>query len=103
MIQETHKVDSNGNPAGGFTLGNGFRIDWQDGPLKIGGTLADPNGAFVEDVIAAAIGRIQFYQDSRFHCLHNATALGHLRAAMESLMERTRERNDRGVEGTHNI
>jgi hypothetical protein len=56
-----------------------------------------PNGARVEDVIAAAIGRIEFYQRSRHHCIENAVALGHLRAAVEVLEERTRARADRGI------
>lgn len=101
MIIETHNLDQDGNPAGGETTGTGIIIHWQDGPLMVDGRRADPNGAFVEDVIKAAIGRIEFYQDSRFHTLHNAVALGNLRAALEALDERTRDRTDRGVEGTH--
>lgn len=100
-IEQKHTTDENGNPAGGTTTGVGFVINWQDGPLRVGGERRDPNGAFVEDVIVAAIGRIQYYQLSKFHCLHNAIALGHLRAALEVLKERTQDREDRGVEGTH--
>lgn len=40
-------------------------------------------------------------RQSQFHCLHNAIAVGHVRAALEALDERTRGRQDRGVEGTH--
>lgn len=100
-ITQEHKVDENGNPAGGVTTSVGFTIDWQNGPLAVDGTRREPNGAFVEDVIAAAIGRIEFYQSSRFHGLHNAVALGHLYAAAAALTERTRDRTQRGVEGTH--
>ena len=103
-IGEEHKVDAKGRPAGGTTKGKGINIKWQNGPLVAkDGTRKDPNGAFVEDVIDAAIGRIEFYQDSEFHSLHNAVALGHLRAAAEALDERTREREYRGVEGTHEL
>jgi hypothetical protein len=102
-IEQDHNVDSNGNPAGGTTTGVGIRIEWQNGPLAVDGIRREPNGAFVEDVIDAAIGRIEFYQSSQFHCLENAAALGHLKAAAEVLAERTRGRERRGVEGTHRI
>ena len=100
IIQE-HKVDKANRPAGGTTKGKGINIRWQNGPLMVGGKYKEPNGAFVEDVIAAAIGRIEFYQKSEFHCVENAVALGHLLAAAEILAERTRGREARGVEGTH--
>ena len=103
LISQLHFTDGDGNPAGGRTRGVGIMIDWQDGPLAVDGVRKEPNGAFVEDIVDAAIGRIEFYQGSRFHCLENATALGHLRAAAEVLAERTRERERRGVEGTHQI
>src|SRR5215469_18607581 len=102
-VVQQHNTDGNGNPAGGYAFGTGFRIEWQNGPLMVDGERAEPNGAFVEDVIAVAIGRIEHYQASRFHCLHNAVALGHLRAAAEALAERTRDRERRGVEGTHQL
>lgn len=101
MVTEEHKVDTDGNPAGGITSARGLDIRWQNGPLGRNGDRVEPNGAFVEDVIRAAIGRIEFYQSSRFHGIHNAVALGHLRAALEVLEERTRDRESRGVEGTH--
>lgn len=95
-----NETDQNGNPAGGWWTETGIDIEWQDGPiLEAGGR----NGAFVEDVIRAAINRIEYYQGSKFHCVENAVALGHLRAALEVLTERTRAREDRGVEGTHTV
>lgn len=101
VIGQQHKVDDNGNPAGGDTHGVGFDIEWQNGPLAVDGVRKEPNGAFVEDVILAVIGRIEFYQKSKFHGIHNAVALGNLYAALEVLQERTRDREQRGVEGTH--
>lgn len=83
MIQHHDAVDADGNPAGGVTEATGIAIHWQNGPLNVDGIRKAPNGAFVEDVI------------------ENAVALGHLRAAAEVLEERTRNREDRGVEGTH--
>jgi hypothetical protein len=102
-ITQDHRTDTNGNPAGGTTTSIGLAIEWQDGPLMVDGVRREPNGTFVEDVIAAAIGRIEFYQSGRFHCLANASALGHLKAAAEVLAERTRDRERRRVEGTHQI
>ncbi len=100
-ITEDHKLDADGNPAGGSTRGIGLAIDWQDGPLGRGADRNEPNGAFVEGVIKAAIGRLEFYQGGPFHCLHNAVALGYLNAALGVLGERTRDREGRGVEGPH--
>lgn len=96
-------TDNKGNPAGGHVDAEGLSIYWQEGPL---GSPTDPdrrepNGAFVETVIRAAAQRIDYYQQSKFHCVENAIALGHLNAALEVLAERTRGRTVRGVEGTH--
>lgn len=102
-IDQYHATDNNDNPAGGYTCGIGLNIEWQNGPLAVDGVRLEPNGAFVESVIQAAIGRIEFYQGSKFHSIHNAVALGHLKAALEVLQERTRDRESRGVEGTHSI
>lgn len=102
VTTENH-LDADGNPAGGNVHGVGIRIEWQNGPLGRDGDRIEANGAFVEGVIEAAIDRIYFYQLTKFHSLHNAVALGHLKAALEVLGERTREREDRQVEGTHTV
>ena len=94
-------VDEQGNPAGGVVTGKGLEITWQNGPLGRGENRQEPNGAFVETVIDAVAQRIAFYQNSKFHCIENAIALGHLNAALEVLNERTKARDDRDVEGTH--
>lgn len=99
----TNDNDKDGNPAGGTVQGTGLRIKWQKGPLGSGLARKEPNGAFVEDVIEACAERIEFYQDGKFHCVENAVALGHLKAALEILDERTKARQDRNVEGTHII
>ena len=105
-IKENHKTDEHGNPTGGVTEGCGLRVSWQDGPLGRDGDRIAPNGAFVEGVIAAAIGRIQFYQTAsnrKFACRENAVALTHLETALLWLGKRTADREDRGVEGTHDV
>ena len=89
------------NPAGGTTFGRGFDIGWQNGPLGRGDDRKEPNGAFVEDIIASAADRLQYYQDSRFARKSNAMALVHLDEALRALDARTADREDRDVEGTH--
>lgn len=98
-----HFTDANSNPTGGTTYGTGFSIGWQQGPLGRGEDRKAPNGAFVEDIIAAAADRIQFYQDSRFACDENQQALDHLNAALAILDARTKAREERQVEGLHKV
>ena len=118
---EEHWNDADGNPEGGVSDGRGFTISWQSGPLgrhhpecfdqSASGrkamecvalcTRREPNGAFVEDVIQAVIGRIEFYELSRFACDSNKVALDFLRMAADALDSRTRDREARAVEGTH--
>lgn len=115
LVVQRHWSDAEGRPEGGTTYGPGFAIGWQRGPL---GRHADQctegqcapkctrvpqNGAFVEDVIAAAIGRIEHYQQSQFACADNAEALDHLYRALEALNRRTMQREQRKVEGTHAV
>lgn len=100
-----HWLDENGNPAGGVSTGRGFTISWQNGPLRgvSENRRREPNGAFVEDVLQAVIGRIEFYQASRFACEENADALIALRIAAKRLDDRTKDREARRVEGTHAV
>jgi hypothetical protein len=103
-----NSMDRDGNPAGGSVYlddGEGMYIDWQDGPLKDSetGERTEPNGAFVETVIDAALSRLEFYQRSKFACDYNQRAIEHLQKALEALEERTADRESRNVEGTHEI
>jgi hypothetical protein len=118
---QSHYVDDTGNPAGGTTSGPGISISWQNGPVAVDGERKEPNGAFVEGVIAAAVGRLEFYQDSKFRCRENALAitkleealhwLGHRTADREARTAdreargeaRTADREARGIEGTHEV
>jgi len=102
-IVSEHRVDENGMPAGGTTEGVGIKIEWQDGPLGRDADKKEPNGAFVEGVILAAIDRLEWYQRSIFKCQANLDALLHLYSANQRLNERTREREERKVEGTHAV
>lgn len=99
-----NKVDSGGLPAGGSVEGLGLDVVWQAGPLRVGGTWISPNGAFVETLIDAVIQRIRWYQTvegGRFSCRQNALAITKLEEANHWLDDRTKERQERGVEGTH--
>ena len=100
-ISQVHFSDALGRPEGGHSYGVGFSIAWQRGPLGRGADRKPPNGAFVEDVLDAVIGRIEFYQASEFACNENAEALEALKAAAVWLDSRTKAREARAVEGTH--
>lgn len=109
-ITNDFKTDSNNNPAGGSSKGVGVEINWQDGPLgksevnEQGQTLADnstKNGAFVEDVIEAAIARLEFFNNSKFRCRENSLAVTKLEEALHWLNSRTARRIQQGIEGTH--
>jgi hypothetical protein len=101
MITSNHFTDSHGRPAGGSTYGRGFAIAWQHGPLKVEGQTSEPNGAFVEDVITAALDRIEHYQSTEFRNIHNHNAIRHLKHALKFLNYRTEQRRLLGIEGTH--
>ena len=95
--------DDKGRPGGGMASGIGFTISWQNGPLGRIGTdeRKEPNGAFVEDVIVAALQRIAYYQDGEFNCHENARAIECLVEALEYLDSRTERRITDNTEGTH--
>lgn len=96
-----HKSDSDGNPTGGLTESVGIEVVWQNGPLGRGAERQEPNGAFVETVIAIAVDRLQYYQSGKFRCRENALAITKLEEAIHWLGHRTAAREARGVEGTH--
>lgn len=96
-------VDGDGNPAGGDASATGISITWQNGPLGRGEERKEPNGAFVETVLAIAAERLKFYQNSRFACTENEQALQKVEAAIASLKNRTARREQAGVEGEHGV
>jgi hypothetical protein len=99
-------LDNDGNPSGGYASGIGFSVLWQNGPLGRGEDRQEPNGAFVETLIAVAKQRIYFYQSAnggKFACRQNALAITKLEEALHWLNDRTAEREARDVEGTHEV
>ena len=71
-------------------------IVFQNGPIKESGV----NGIQNEDLIAIIIDRLQGFQRGEFACKDNGMALVNLHGAMAYLRQRTKKREDRGVEGT---
>ncbi len=102
-ISEHQFLDASGCPEGGHSFAPGMCIAWQRGPLGRGSEREEPNGCFVETVIAAAIGRLEFYQQSKFASEYNADAIVSLHAALRFLEYRTKDRENRDVEGTHKV
>lgn len=118
LIQAKNNKDAEGSPSGGSVLLTlvgeagtypGLVINWQDGPRGQATnpdgspTLEDPNGAFVEDVIWAALQRLEYFQDSKYRCRENALAITKLEEALFILKDRQLSRSWRGVEGKHEV
>lgn len=101
----TNFTDADGNPAGGGVDSIGLHVGWQDGPRGQEGTdeLLPPNGAFIEDVLWAALQRLEFFQDSKYRDRGNALAITHIEGALQALKDRQLERSYRKVEGKHEV
>lgn len=75
------------------------RLSFQNGPIKEVGT----NGITQEVLLAVLIDRLEHFQAGRYACRENALALTKLEEAQMWLHSRTRQREGRGVEGTHEV
>jgi hypothetical protein len=121
-VTASNTLDPNGNPTGGFVkletespLENdvivglpkieAVSIVWQNGPRGQEGTdeLLPPNGAFVEDVLWAALQRLEFFNESKFRDRANSMAITHIEQALQALKDRQLERSYRKVEGKHEV
>jgi hypothetical protein len=109
-LEIDHRTDAAGMPAGGTITGTGLAIEFQDGPIPRGPDGALPleasNGAFVEDLLHAALSRLQWYQTEcggRFACHQNVLAIAGVEEALFQMRARTSERQERGVEGSHKV
>ncbi len=74
-------------------------IHFQEGPIKECGI----NGVCNEDVIAMVITRLEHFQQSEFSCRENALAITKLEEALLWLRKRTMGREQRNIEGTHEV
>lgn len=80
------------------TPNNGvYRIKFQNGPINEVGV----NGLTHEVFLAILIDRMRAFQAGPFSCRENALALTKMEEAQMWLLQRTRNRMVRGVEGTH--
>jgi hypothetical protein len=113
-IEADNRLDENENPTGGhvtlYVNNNGddeypaVWIIWQsetnaDGSPK----LKDPNGAFVEDVLWAALQRLEFFNESKYRDRANSIAITKIEEALQALKNRQLERSHRNVEGKHEV
>jgi hypothetical protein len=71
-------------------------VVFQNGPIGEAGA----NGVTHEALLAILIDRLEHFQAGPFANDYNAAALAHLQSAQGCLLDRTRERMARGVEGT---
>lgn len=80
------------------TTGNasGLRIDFHSGPVGE----APPKGLTNESLLAVIEDRLIGFQAGQFACRENAIALTKIQEATMWLQKRTRDRDNRGVEGS---
>lgn len=74
-------------------------IHFQEGPIKECGV----NGVCNEDLLVMVIRRLEGFQNSEFKCRENACAITKIEEALMWLRKRTTGRENRGVEGTHEV
>ena len=79
----------------GFDTGGQHYVRFQNGGIAEHGV----NGITQEVLLAIVADRLESFQAGPFANGYNATALGHVKFALETLQSRTRERMSRGVEG----
>ncbi len=81
--------------------GLGFRttIKFQNKPIKEGGV----NGVSIEILLAIAADRLRGFQDGKYSCVENQYALDWIERALRKLHQRTKVREERGVEGTSEV
>lgn len=78
---------------------DGMAILFQNGPIAETGV----NGVTHEALLAVLIDRLSGFQDGPYACEENRQALFCIQSAKEWLHRRTKNRLERGVEGTHQV
>jgi len=84
------------DPNTGSPVGEFGAVHFQNGPVKEKGV----NGCQNEDLLLIVVDRLQDFQKGKFACRENALALTKIQEALHWLEARTKERTERGVEGT---
>lgn len=111
-LEAANQLDKDGNPTGGSVElvvnsdqnHSALIIKWQDQP-RVGADdiLQPPNGAFVEDVLWAALQRLEFFNEGKYRCRENSIAITKIEEALFILKDRQLSRSKRGVEGKHEV
>jgi hypothetical protein len=78
---------------------NGVALIFQQGPIAEAGV----NGITHEVLLEVLIDRLTCFQTGPFANQYNQVALDACKLAQDSLLQRTRDRMARGVEGTHTV
>lgn len=89
--------DSATNPSDPMKDRQCSTVIFQNGPIAEAGV----NGVTQEALLAICIDRLRSFQAGPYACRENALALTKMEEAQMWLLERTRRRMARGVEGTH--
>lgn len=76
-----------------------YCVYFQNGPIGEVGV----NGITHEALLAILVDRLECFQAGPFANKYNGVALDYLRGAQDILQQRTKERMNRGVEGTHTV
>lgn len=76
--------------------GLGYKLSFQDGPIAEFGQ----NGTTNEQILGILVERLQSLNVPPFNCRENSLAITHLEEALHWLWARTKNRQERGVEGT---
>lgn len=74
-------------------------LNFQNGPINEVGV----NGVTHEALLAIVADRLRCFQGGPYACWENAMALTRIQDALAWLHHRTRSREKRGVEGTHEV
>lgn len=75
------------------------RVSFQNGPISVVGF----NGLTDEALLAVLIDRLDGFDTGPFRCRENSLARTHMQEAMHWLQHRTKERQRRAVEGSHEV
>lgn len=76
-----------------------LKIHFQEGPIKECGV----NGVMNEDLLLMVLERLYGFQKSEYKCRENAVAITKIEEAVMWLGKRTVGREQKGIEGTHQV
>jgi hypothetical protein len=94
----SHEYTIEWEPTGESSIG-GYILRFQDGPINEVGV----NGITNEALLAIVADRLTCFQSSKYACEENELALFSVEQALAHLASRTKAREQRNVEGTHEV